>query len=89
MTLTVKRKNNESLSSFLYRATRKIQQSGVLLEARRRRFKSDTPSKSSRQRSRISRLRMQAEIQKFLKQGLTFEEAVIRARKILKGIIKK
>jgi ribosomal protein S21 len=89
MALTVRRKDNEPLSSFLYRVTRKIQQSGVLLEARKRRFRQDAPSKNSRQRSRLNRLRMQKEIQKFLKQGFTVEEAVDRARKVLKDIIKK
>lgn len=89
MALTVRRKENEPLSSFLYRVTRKVQQSGIILEARQRRFRSDKPSRNSRQRSRLQRLRMQQEIQKFLKQGLTLEEAVDRARKILKDIIKK
>jgi ribosomal protein S21 len=89
MAITIKRKEGEPLSSFLYRATRKVQQSGVLLEARKRRFSEKTPSKNARQRSRLNRLRMQQEIQKLLKQGLTLEEAVDRARKILKDIIKK
>lgn len=89
MALTVKRKDNETISSFLYRVTRKIQQSGVLIEARKRRFRKEVPSKNSRQRSQIGRLRMQQEIQRGLKQGLTMEEAIDRARKVLKDIIKK
>lgn len=89
MALTVRRKDNEPLSSFLYRVTRKVQQSGILLEARSRRFQRDESSRNTRKRSRINRLRMQREIQKFLKQGLTLEEAVDRARKVLKDIIKK
>lgn len=89
MALTVRRKEGEPLSSFLYRVTRKVQQSGILLEARQRRFRMSTPSRNARKRSRLKRLRMQQEIQKFLKQGLTLEEAVDRARKVLKDIIKK
>ena len=89
MPLTVRKKDNEPVASFLYRATRKVQQSGVLLEARKRRFRKASPSKTARQRSRLGRLRMQEEIQKFLKQGLTVEEAVERARKVLKAVIQK
>lgn len=87
--MTIKRKEGEPLSSFLYRVTRRIQQSGVLYEARKRRFRTSAPSKNARQRSRMKRLEMQREIQKSLKQGLTLEEAVDRARKVLKDIIKK
>lgn len=89
MALTVRRKDDEPLSSFLYRVTRRVQQSGIILEARNRRFRRQKSSRNSRHRSRLKRLRMQEEIQKFLKQGLTLEEAVERARKVLKNIIKK
>jgi ribosomal protein S21 len=89
MAITVKRKEGEPLSSFLYRVSRKIQQSGIMLEARERRFRKYDPSRNARHRSRLQRLRMQQEIQKFLKQGLTLEEAVDRSRKVLKDIIKK
>jgi ribosomal protein S21 len=89
MAITIRRKDNEPLSSFLYRVTRKVQQSGIMLEARNRRFREKEPSRNTRQRSRLKRLRMQQEIQKFMKQGLTLEEAVDRARKVLKDIIKK
>jgi hypothetical protein len=61
----------------------------VLVEARKRRFRVYPPSKNARRRSRLQRLKMQREIQKFLKQGMTLEEAVDRARKVLKDIIKK
>ncbi len=89
MPLTIKRKENEPLSNFLYRVTRRIQQSGILIEARKNRFNEKKPSKNAKHRSRLHRLRMQQEIEKFLKQGLTLEEAVDRARKVLKDIIKK
>jgi len=89
MAITVKRKEGEPMSSFLYRANRRIQQSGILALARKRRFKIDVSSRNARRVSALERSRMQNQIRYFLKQGLTLEEAVDRARKVLKDIIKK
>lgn len=89
MAITIRRKDSEPLSSFLYRASRRIQRSGILIQARRGRFHKKRPSKRATWDSAMQRLRMEREIQKFLKQGYTLEEAVDLARKILKEIIKK
>jgi len=37
----------------------------------------------------MQRLEMEQEIHKFLKQGYALNEAVVRARKMMKGITKK
>ena len=89
MAITIRRKEGESMSGFLYRANRKIQQSGVLGEARRGRFFRKSRSKGGKRASALHRALMDREIQRFLKQGLTLEEAIDRARKIRKQIIKK
>jgi len=89
MAVIVRRKNNEPLSSFLYRATKRIQKSGVLLQARKNRFYKGNTSKDKRWRAAMQRLEMEQEIHKFLKQGYTLNEAVVRARKMMKGITKK
>jgi ribosomal protein S21 len=89
MAITIKRKEGEPLSSFLYRVGRRIQQSGILLEAKKRKFREYPPSRNARKESKVLKMKMQYLIQKFLKQGYPVEEAVDRARKILKDIIKK
>lgn len=43
--MQVKRKENESVGSFIYRFTKKVQQSGVLIEARKRRFRTRAKSR--------------------------------------------
>lgn len=43
--MLVKRKENESTGSFIYRFTKKVQQSGVLIEARKRRFRNRPKSR--------------------------------------------
>ncbi|MFN7088205.1 MAG: hypothetical protein ACK4NX_00030 [Candidatus Paceibacteria bacterium] len=89
MAITIKRRDNEPLSSFLYRVSRRIQKSGILVEAREERFHKKRQSRRARYDSAINRIRMEREIQRLLKQGYQLEEAVALARKILKGIIKK
>jgi len=89
MAVTVKRKDGENTSSFLYRATKRIQKSGVLLQARRNRFKRNPATKNRRWTSAMHRMGMERQIQKFLKLGYPLEESVALARKITKGIIKK
>ncbi len=89
MTVIVRRKENEPLSSFLYRATKRIQRSGVILQARRGRFYKGNVSKDKRWRTAMQRLEMEREMHTFLKQGYSLNEAVARARKMIKGITKK
>jgi ribosomal protein S21 len=89
MSITIKRKEGEPLSSFLYRVSKRIQQSGILIEARQDRFYREKPTKRSKKNSAINRIKMERLIQKYLKQGYNLEESVSIARKILKDIIKK
>ncbi len=43
--MQVRRKENESSGSFIYRFTKKMQHSGVLIEARKRRFRTRPKSR--------------------------------------------
>lgn len=89
MATIIRRKEGEPLSSFLYRATKRIQRSGVLLEARKRRFLKSAPTKTRKYRTAMHRLDMEREMHKFLKQGFSLEESVDRARKMNRGITRK
>lgn len=65
----VKRREGESVNSFLYRFTKKIRQSGVLLEAKKRRFKSRAVSKTKRKASAIYKSQKKKEMQRLRKLG--------------------
>ncbi len=53
--IEVRKRDNETVGSLLFRFTRKTQQSGVLREARKRRFKARTVSRTSRRDSALHR----------------------------------
>ena len=89
MAIIVKRKENEPLASFLYRTNKRIQKSGVLIEARKKAHASKKLHKNKEKEKAYYRLKMQQEMEKFLKLGYSVEEAVDLARKKIKGIIKK
>ncbi|MEW5805318.1 MAG: hypothetical protein AB1721_01115 [Patescibacteria group bacterium] len=89
MAIVVKRKEGETESSFLYRASKRIQKSGILLEARRNRFHHKTLSKNKVKAKAKHSLAMGKLIRKQLKFGYSPEEAVAMAKRILKGITRK
>ena len=89
MAVTIRRKEGENPSSFLYRASKRIQKSGVLLQARRTRFHKTGLSRNKKWASAMHRVKMEGQITKFLKLGYPLDEAVALARKINKGIITK
>lgn len=89
MAITIKRKEGEPLSSFLYRVNRRLQKANILRQVRKTRFYKKSKSRRAKWDSAMYRMRMEREIQRWLRQGFTKEEAVDRARKILKDIIKK
>jgi len=53
--MELKRKEGESVSSFLYRFNKKIQQSGVLREAKKRRFYTKPVNRLKRKLSALHR----------------------------------
>ncbi|MCL5006670.1 MAG: 30S ribosomal protein S21 [Patescibacteria group bacterium] len=55
--IIVRRKEGEQASSLVYRFTKKVKQSGVLLEAKKRRFSDRQPNRNKRKLSAIHKSR--------------------------------
>ena len=70
MSVQVKRKENEPVGSMLYRFSKKVQQSGVLREAKKRRFRARPQNRLKRKLSAIYRSNKQKEVAKAKKMGL-------------------
>ncbi len=67
--IEARRKDNESIGAFLRRFTKKVQQSGVLIRARRIRFKVDAKTKKEKQLAALRRVRTKQEREKLFKLG--------------------
>ena len=67
----LKRKEGESVNSFLRRFSKKVYQSGVLKEAKKNQFKRRDPGDTQRKRSALHKLRKGKEIAKAQKMGLS------------------
>lgn len=89
MSVIIKRKDSETPASFLFRATKRIQKSGVLLHARRNRFHKKKVSKAKIRVKAMHSLVMDKEMKKFQRLGYSQEESVNLARRIMKGIARK
>lgn len=70
----VKRKNHETIGAMLRRFTRRVQQSGVLIRARRGRFYHPVPSKRAMKDRALRRIEVVAEKRKLIKLGKLDEE---------------
>jgi len=67
--IEAKRKEGETTASFLRRFTKKIQQSGVLMRARKTRFKGDKKTKRQKQLSAVRRAHTMKERERLFKLG--------------------
>ncbi len=67
--MQVKRKENESTGSFIYRFTKKVQQSGVLIEARKRRFRHRPKSRLKMKEAALYREEKKIEVARARKLG--------------------
>lgn len=67
--IEIKKKEGESSSSTLFRFTKRVRQSGVLAELRRRRFKSRTENRRKRRISAIYRTKKRTEMARLKKLG--------------------
>lgn len=72
--IEVKRKDNESVGSLLRRFSKKVQQSGLLIQARSSRFKEKVKSRTERRKSALRRNELVAEKNKLRKLGKLEEE---------------
>jgi len=69
MAIEVRKKEGESSTGLLYRFTKRVKRSGVLREARSRRFKSRNVSKQKRRLSALHRTGKKKEIERARKLG--------------------
>lgn len=69
MAVIVRKREGESVNTLLYRFNRKVMQSGILREAKQRRFYQRKENKNQRRRSALYRARKRAEIEKRKKLG--------------------
>ncbi|PIU98382.1 30S ribosomal protein S21 [Candidatus Wolfebacteria bacterium CG03_land_8_20_14_0_80_40_12] len=67
--MEIKRREGEPISAFLYRFSKKIQQSGVLREVKKRRYKDRAVSRLKRRLSALHRERKRKEVQRAKKMG--------------------
>lgn len=74
MPIEVKKGEQENSRSLLRRFTRRIQQSGILLRARKVRFREKEKSKREKRISALRRIRLSKEKEKLRKMGLLEEE---------------
>lgn len=72
--IEIKRKDNESIGSLLRRFSKKVQQSGLLLQARNARFKTKNKSRTERRKSALRRNEIISEKEKLRKLGKLEEE---------------
>ena len=69
MAVTVKKRDGESPTALVYRFSKRVQRSGVLREARKRRFHKRKVNKNRRRKSALHRERRSAEVEKSKKMG--------------------
>ena len=81
MAIEVKKKERENTRSLLRRFTRRIQQSGILVRARKARFWEKEQSKTERRQSALRRQRAGRKIEKLKKLGLFEEDRKFKKRR--------
>ncbi|MGC8651091.1 MAG: hypothetical protein ACP5RX_00440 [Minisyncoccia bacterium] len=70
MSITIRRRKGENITSFLNRSSKIINRSGVLIEARKKKFRQPTQNIRSKKLSALHRLQVQKTIEEKKKQGL-------------------
>lgn len=70
--MEVRKKEGESASALIYRFGKKVQQSGVLREAKKRRFKHRLINRNKRRVSALHREEKRKEIERARKLGLPY-----------------
>ena len=74
--IEVKKKDRETSESLIRRFSRRVQQSGVLMHARKARFRSDEKSKREKRNEALYKIKIRKEIEKMKKMGKFDEEAL-------------
>lgn len=76
MAVEVKRRERETTGSLLRRFTRRVQQSGLLIRARKGRFYAPDRTRRERRLAALHRTRVRVERERLRKLGLLTEEPV-------------
>lgn len=79
--IEVKKRDRENPRSLLRRFTRRIQQSGILIRARKARFRERERTKKERRDSALRRVKIGHEKEKLRKMGLLEEEPKWKRRR--------
>lgn len=69
MAVTVKKREGESATALVYRFSKKVQRSGILREARRKRFHIRKTNRNMRRKSALHREKKSAEVEASKKMG--------------------
>ena len=69
MPITVRKRKGEHFNAMLYRFNKRVRQSGILYEARKRRFFVRPESKNRRRSSALYRVKKSAEIRRLRRYG--------------------
>jgi len=70
MSIKIQRKENESISTFIYRASQMIQKSGVLIEALKHQNHTKKPNERKKKLTALHRIRVLKDIEYKKKMGL-------------------
>ena len=70
MAILIKKKEGESAGSLIFRFGKKVQQSGIIQEVKKRRFKKRNENKRSKRIAALYKARKKADIDKKKKLGL-------------------
>ncbi len=74
--IEVKKKEKETSESLIRRFSRRVQQSGVLVHARKVRFRADRKNKKEKREEALYKIKIRKEIDKLKKLGKFDEEAL-------------
>lgn len=83
--IEVHKKDKETTESLIRRFSRRIQQSGVLVRARRTRFRTEEKSKVEKRAEAIYKVRIRKEIDRLKKLGKFDDEALRNIKRKMGG----
>ncbi len=76
MTIQVKKKDKETSESLIRRFTRRVQQSGILVVARKSKFRMEEKNKREKRDEALYKIKIRKQIEKLKKLGKFNEEAL-------------
>lgn len=83
MHVKAKRQKNESTLQFLKRFLGRVQKSGLVLEAKKRKYFMPKPSERKIWQNRMYRLKLQQVVRQKMKEGWPLEKALKMARRYI------